>query len=103
MTQRKYIDDRSQTLGTSSSVISQAVFNGQRVAIVIRNTSLAGEIINLSQGSEAATGRGIQLNQGDTWTDTKDAGYTPSSQQITGIASAVTATISIHEVIERMD
>lgn len=103
MSQKKYIDDRSQTLLTTSSVISQAVFNGLRVAIVVRNTSLAGEIVNIAQGSESAAGKGIQLNQGDTWTDTKDAGYTPSSQEITAIASAATATISIHEVIERMD
>ena len=74
--------------------------NGTRKAFLIQNTSLLGEKISVSIGAEAVLGAGIVLSPGGVWSDTADSGYLPTQQQITAIASAITATLAIQERVE---
>ena len=97
--QNRVINDTSKTISTTSIVISQAVYGSERVIITLANTSLAGETISLAWGKDAIAGQGIVLKQGQTISFSKDAGYTPSDQQLNAIASVATATLAIHEEI----
>ena len=91
--------DLVETIPVTPMIISEAVHNGVRQAIVLRNTSLAGEIISVATGAEAKNGQGIVLYQGDERILSRDGGYTPPQTFITAIASVGTATLSIHEEI----
>lgn len=94
------VNDNTITIPTAALEVSKAVFGGQRKVIVLTNTSLLGEIISISVGSEAKNSQGIVLNPKDRYADSMDSGYKPSNKQITAIATAATATLAIHEVIE---
>ena len=99
MREERVINETAKTIPVTATVISLAVFNGQRAVIILQNTSLAGEIISISIRSEAKAGQGIVLNPGDKYAASIDSGYDPSNGQYTAIASAATATLSIHEEI----
>jgi len=96
---KEVIDDRTQTIPLTAAVVSKAVFNGQRKVLSLMNTSLAGEIISIGILNQAKAGQGIVLNPGDRYVESIDAGYSPSNEQVTAIASVATATLAVHEVI----
>lgn len=76
--------------------------NGQRQSIILINTSTAAQIITIAIDSEASSNKGIVLNAGGVWQDSADGGYIPTQKQITAIASADDAKLSIQErVIKR--
>ena len=95
----KVINSKVQTIPITAAVVSKAVFNGQRAVLALTNTSLAGEIISIGILSQAKAGEGIVLQPLDRYVESIDAGYSPSNEQITAIASVATATLAIHEVI----
>ena len=97
---KKVINQKTQTIGTTAEVVSEHVFNGQRVMLLLTNTSVAGEIISLGIRSEAKALQGIVLNQGDKFIMSKDSGYSPSNDLITALASVNTATLAVHEEID---
>jgi len=72
----------------------------QRAVLILRNTSLAGEIISIAFGQAAKAGAGIVLNPNDQMIFSKDSGYVPSNEFVSAIASVATATLSIHEEID---
>jgi hypothetical protein len=88
----------TKTIGATSTVVSEQCFQ-QRTAIIITNTSAAGQTITISIGQEAAAGQGIQLSVGGVYSDTRDTGYFPSNDQINAISSAVGGTVAVHERI----
>lgn len=88
----------SKTIGATSSVVSEQCFQ-QRTAIIITNTSTAGQVINIALGQEAAVGTGIQLSPGGTYQDARDGAYMPSNQQVNAISSAIGGTLAVHERI----
>ena len=96
----RVINDTSIPIATTATIVSQAVFNGQRKVIVLNNNSLAGEIISIGIRNEAIANQGIVLNQGDKMVLSMDSGYDPSNEQITAVASVATATLAIHEEID---
>ena len=100
MKQQRVINNSAKTIAATATVVSPHVFNGQRAVIVLQNTSLVGEIISIAMIGEAVKGQGIVLNPGDKFAASKDAGYFPSNEQITAIATAATATLSIYEEID---
>lgn len=91
-------NDFAIDIGTTNTLISQEQFNANRINISITNTSGAGQVIALGFGQEAVLGRGIILNDGDTYVTSADAGYLPPQGRIHGIASA-NGSIAIHEEI----
>jgi len=100
MVDNKIINDTAKTIATTSTMISEAVYNATRVAFMVKNISLAGEVIYLAIGKEAIIGQGIQLQQGDYIFFSRDGGYTPSQDRINAIASVATANLAIHEEID---
>ena len=93
------INDTTITIPTTAKLISPAVFNGKRTSIAITNTSLLGETITIAFGTEAKITSGIPLKPNDRFIDSSGMGYQVSNNFITAIASAVTGTIALHEVI----
>jgi hypothetical protein len=97
---KEVINDVVKTIPTTADVVSEAVFNGQRKVIVLTNTSVLGEVISVAINAEAKDGEGIVLQPLDRYVESLDAGFLPSNARITAIATAATATLAIHEVIE---
>lgn len=97
---REHISDKSVTIATTNTLVSDSKHPPQqRAVLIIKNVSTAGEIINLAIGQEAKLLQGVQLNQGDTYQMSIEAGYHPSNERINAIASAGTAKLAVHEVI----
>ena len=94
------IRNTSLTIDTSNTPVSPALYGNKRVVLILSNTSLAGETIAISVGSEAVLGQGIVLNQNDKMTLTSDGSYLPPVEQINAIASVGTATLSVYEETE---
>lgn len=99
MENQEVINDDSLAIGTAAIVVSDHVFNGQRAVLILKNISTAGQIISISKLGQAVAGKGIVLNQGDTYSESIDAVYTPSNERVTAISSAASGVLSIHEVI----
>jgi len=99
----KRINQRSFTIGTSSSEIAKAMYGFQgsrRISMIIKNTSTASEVITLGIDKNAITGEGLVLNAGETISFSQDGGYMPPQGQVTAIASAATAKLSLYEEVE---
>jgi len=96
----KLINDKVLTIAATNTVVSEAVYNGEREIIFLKNTSTAGEVISVSIGTEAVNGQGIVLSPGDYQAFSKDAGYTPSNLRINAVDDgAGTGTLAVHEEI----
>ena len=86
-------------VGTDSVTLSEAVSpNAVRTAIVITNTSTAGQYltVNFGDGDAVAT-YGIVLAPYGSWAETEDARFTPSQARISIISSAALGTVAVHE------
>jgi len=94
------IRNTSQTIATTNTMISPALYGNKRIVLVVTNTSTAGEVISIAVGQEAVAGKGIVLNQNDKLAMSSDSGYAPPLEQINAIASAATATLSVYEESE---
>jgi len=95
------IRDESLTVGTSAAVVclEQSLPQSQRSVLILTNISTGGQTIYLSFSGEAVANKGIPLSVGGFHAESIDAGFRPSNNQITAIASAVGATLAIHERI----
>jgi hypothetical protein len=95
-------NNASKTIATTNTIVSPATYGSgyKRIALVLKNTSSAGEVISISLGEQAVSGRGIVLNQGDTYATSKDGGYIPPQSAVNALATAATATLSIYEEVE---
>lgn len=91
----------SVTVGTSAVTVSleQNNPNAQRSMIVLTNISTGGQTIYLAFGAEAKASQGIALAVGGYHAEALDAGFKPTNQQITAIASAAGGTLAVHERI----
>jgi len=94
------IRNTSVTIGTANTQVSPALYGNKRKVIILRNTSLLGEVISISIGSEAIAGQGVRLSPNDSFSLSMDGAYLPPVEQINAIASAVTATLSVYEEIQ---
>ena len=95
---KKIVNDAEVSIGTTNTIVSEAQFTSKRVNLVITNVSGGGETIHLAFGQEAASNKGIKLNDGDTYVTSADAGYLPSQARVHAIASSA-GTLAIHEEI----
>lgn len=64
---------------------------------VVTNTSSAGQTIYIAVGQDAVVGKGIVLPPGAVYAQVIDARYTPDVLRWSAIASAVSATVAIHQ------
>jgi hypothetical protein len=95
-------NSKTVTALTTSTVVSQAVFNAARVNLTLTNSSGDGTVAWLSFGEEAAANKGIRLGDGDTYIVSADAGYLPSQDQVHAIGIGANATIAIYEELDLM-
>jgi len=98
--ENKVINGTQKIIGTTASVISQPVFNGQRAVLALTNISTAGQVISVGVLSQAKAGQGIVLQPLDRYVESQDAGYSPSNEQVTAISSGAGGVLAIQEVIE---
>jgi len=94
---------RTQTIGTSSTVVSRLQPYAQRVLFVLTNTSTSGQTITLAFNQDAVAGSGIVLSPGGFYSEAQDAGFLPTNMDIYGIASAGGATLAITERVTRKE
>jgi len=96
-----YSRNATQTVGTATVEISEdktTRANSKRIAIVLINTSSAGQTITVAIDGDAIAGSGIVLSPGGYWQDNQDGiGYYPTQARITAVASAPGATLAIQE------
>lgn len=93
----EHIRDVTVSVGTSNTLVSQQVNQGQRRVLVITNTSTAGQLISLAWGSEAVANEGVVLYPGGTWQESVDGYFVPSNLYINAISSAASGSIAVHE------
>lgn len=98
MAKEELIINKSETITTTASKISETCFQ-QRTFISIINTSTGGQTINVAIGEEAVAGSGIQLYPGGYYTESIEAGFKPTNKLITAISSAAGGTLAIQERI----
>lgn len=87
-------------VSTSSLTLSVARQAGaERKTITVRNTSPnSADVIWVTIGATTAVvGKGIQLKQGESFTDATDAGYQCWQGTITAICETVNGTTAIFE------
>lgn len=94
------IRNTALTIGTTNVSVAPQLFEGQRKAIVITNTSTGGQAITISWGQNAAAGQGIVLYPAGSWSESLDSAFVPSNLGIFAISSAAAGTIAIHERVE---
>lgn len=98
MRKEELVSNNKATVDGTNIEIAKECYQ-QRSAIIITNTSPAGQVINISIGEEAVIGEGIQLAVGGVYQDTRDGQYLPSNKQINAISSAAGGTVAIQERI----
>lgn len=89
--------DNTVTVGATSVELSPETGAKQRQALVITNTSTAGQIISLAWGKEAVAGEGIVLLSGEHHVEAIDSAFKPLNSRICAISDAVGGTVAIHE------
>jgi len=99
MVKQELTNNRSILVGTTSVLVSEECFQ-QRTAIIVTNTSTAGQKISIGISQEAVNGTGIVLSPGGTFQDSRDGKYLPSNQQINAISDAAGGSIAVHERID---
>jgi len=87
----------SISVGTTSLLISPQLTTDLRKALVITNTSTAGQKLYLSWGEPAVVGNGIELAPGSAWSESIDSAYIPSMQDIWVVSNAAGGTAAIQE------
>ena len=95
----KRVRNTSKTIEATNTRISESLIGRPqaRVALVLKNTSLAGEKITIAIGQDAILGQGVVLNQNDTFPLSQDGAYFPPQDVVNAIADVGTATLSIYE------
>jgi hypothetical protein len=91
------ISNRSQTVGTTSVIVSDTQYNAERTVLFISNTSTGGQKISISVGQEAVAGQGVTIGPGGFYQDSKGENYSPTNEQINAISDLAGGTISIQE------
>lgn len=89
-------------VGVDAVVVSieKNVNTNKRSSIILINTSTGGQVLTIAIDGVAQVNKGIVLNAGGVWADSRDAGYYPTQAQITAISDAAGGKISIQERIE---
>lgn len=91
--------DRSVTIGTDVVVISEPKQNGERTNITLVNTSTASQVISVSTSGDAQAGSGLVLYAGGSIDKQKSSNLPIIQSRVTAVASAVGATLAVHEEV----
>jgi hypothetical protein len=92
---------KTQTIGTDSTVISEAKLNSvsERIRLIITNTSVAAQVISISTGNEAKLGEGITISPGGSISWEKQTNTPIMQLRVAAISSAAGGTLSIYEEV----
>jgi hypothetical protein len=94
------IRNSTLSVGVTSVKVSNQLYEGQRAVLVLTNTSTGGQVITIQVNEQAqATGAGIVLYPGGSWSESVDSSFRPSNLEYWAIASAAAGTLAIHERI----
>jgi hypothetical protein len=96
------IRNASIAVGTSAVLVAPPLIEGQRVVLVLTNTSTAGQTITIQTGSEAIAGAGIILYPAGSWSEAIDASFIPSNLAFWAVASGASGTLAIQERVRRV-
>ena len=95
------VRDTVVTIGTASTLLSiDKIGSTKRTALVITNTSTAGQVLSFAWGKAAVAGSGVVLYPGGSWSESVDNRFTPSPKEIFGISSAAGGTAAVSERLE---
>jgi hypothetical protein len=72
--------------------------NQKRIALILSNTSIGGQVITISLEKEAVTGAGIVLYPGGSWDRSPE--QKPPQAKISAISSAAGGLLSVYEESE---
>ena len=89
--------NQNQTIGTDSTIISEAKSYSYRKIFYVVNISTGGQIIYIAVDDEATIGHGIQLAPGGYYMESMDAGFIPTQSRISAISSIAGGIIAMHE------
>jgi len=95
------ISNKLVTVGTSSLVIANELFENKRKEIFICNSSTGGQVITLAFDSDAVALVGMPLYPGGSFSSSADGNkFFPIEKQIQAISNLAGGTLSIVERIE---
>lgn len=91
--------NKTEVVGTTAVNVlpDRTALNEQRTALIITNSSTAGQVITLSIDSQAVDNQGIILYPGGSWEQTANSGYLPPQKRISAISDAAAGQLSIYE------
>lgn len=93
---RENIRNATVTIGTTPTLVSPELFEGELTAASFVNTSSAGQNITLAWGQQATAGQGVFLYPTGSWSESIEDIFKPSPLAIWGVASAAGATLAVH-------
>jgi hypothetical protein len=88
------------TIGTTQVIVSPRIPEATRKVLVLTNVSTGTQRISIGINAAAVDSTSITLYPGDSWVESIDAAFTPTTDEITAVASAASATLAIHERID---
>jgi hypothetical protein len=91
------VTDGTASIGTTSVEISPRAEPGERVEIIIVNTSTGGQTISLVWNDPAVAGSGVVLYPSGIYSGSQDPSLKLSNLRISAVASLAGGSISIHE------
>lgn len=92
------IRDASASVGTTPVLVAALLQTGVRTALTFINTSTGGQVITIKWGNQStATGSGIVLYAGGSWSESYDGYFVPSYLDVWAVSSAAGGTLAIQE------
>lgn len=92
------VRNASLAVGTSNTLVSNQLQEGQRKTFVVTNTSTDGCVITLQAGTQpASTGAGIVLYPQGSWSESIDSTFIPTNLDWWAVGTTANGTIAIHE------
>lgn len=90
---------RTVSVGTDSINVSRLQPLAKRVLFTLTNTS-ATQTISIAFGQDAVASQGVVLAPGGFYSESADAGFKPSNDDIYAVSSAAGGTLAIQERVE---
>ena len=91
--------DTSATIGTSSVIVAEDLWENDRVEITLTNISSGGQVISIAIDGEAVANTGKVLSPGGFYAASEGDGFKPTKKRISAISSAAGGILAISERI----
>jgi len=91
---------RQVEVGVTSGVVSRLQPIARRVLFVLTKVSTGGQTITVSIGQDATAGNGIVLGPGGFYSESADAGFTPTNDDIYAISDLAGGLLAVSERVD---